>query len=49
MSQAQDILSIVSTPDDIKMVCEFHADRIKFHSEYVEYIFKDESTIIQGF
>jgi hypothetical protein len=48
MSQAQEILNIVATAEDIKMVCEFHAEKIKFHSEYVEYIFKDESTIIQG-
>ncbi len=48
MSQAESILKDVTTAEDIKMVCEFHADRVKFHSTYVEYIFKDESTIIQG-
>jgi hypothetical protein len=48
MTQAESILKDVTTKEDIKMVCEFHADRIKFHSSYVEYIFKDESTIIQG-
>ncbi len=48
MTQAESILKDVTNKEDIKMVCEFHADRIKFHSTYVEYIFKDESTIIQG-
>ena len=48
MTTAESILKDVTTTEDIKMVCEFHADRVKFHSNYVEYIFKDESTIIQG-
>ena len=48
MSQAQEILNIVSTDADVKMVSEYHAERISFHSNKTIYTFKDESTIIMG-
>jgi len=48
MNQAQEILNIVSTDSDIKMVSEYHAERVSFHSTKTIYTFKDESTIVMG-
>ncbi len=47
MSHAQEILNEGLIKEDLKMVCELHADRVKFHSTYIEYIFSDGSTIIE--
>ena len=48
MSQAQDILDISTCCDDTRIICEFHAERVNYHSDKIVYTFKDESTIITG-
>ena len=48
MSQAQEILDISKCDSDVKLISEFHAERVSYHSTKVIYTFKDESTIVVG-
>jgi hypothetical protein len=48
MNTAQEILNVSKCDDDIKFCCEYHADRISFHSNKTIYTFKDQSTLEVG-
>ncbi len=50
MKVADSILAekAIKTDDCMRVICEFYAEKVKYHSTHIEYIFKDESTIIQG-
>lgn len=42
---ANEILEISKCTADIKLMAEFHADRVRYHHDKTEYIFKDETSI----
>ncbi len=44
---AQQIVDVAVTDSDVKIMSEHYAAKVKFHSTFTEYVFEDESTIIQ--
>lgn len=42
---ADGMLEIASNMKDVKLLAEFHAQKVKFHHDRTEYIFEDGTSI----